>query len=124
MEEWLKKKKKEWSLIEKEFNSRHGVHKRTILQLKALLKNLKSRAKTGVAKERREKKKLAGVPQEKMLTKFRRLYAICCHNKLKVAGIRMMTTQNSMATMQDNYIYVYLLLQVWNGCTPRLYNIV
>jgi hypothetical protein len=37
------KKNTEWTNIEKEFNSRHGVNKRTITQLKSLWKNLKAR---------------------------------------------------------------------------------
>lgn len=39
----VSKKNTEWTNIEKEFNSRHGVNKRTITQLKSLWKNLKAR---------------------------------------------------------------------------------
>lgn len=64
------RKNKEWENIGKEFNSRHGVHIRTLTQLKSLWKNLKARAKSAVAKDRREKKKTGGGPEEKKLDKF------------------------------------------------------
>lgn len=66
----VSKKNTEWTNIEKEFNSRHGVNKRTITQLKSLWKNLKARTKSAVAKERREKKKTGGGPAGKSLDKI------------------------------------------------------
>lgn len=66
----ISKKNKEWENIGKEFNSRHGVHKRSLTQLKSLWKNLKARTKSAVAKERREKKKTGGGPAENDLDKF------------------------------------------------------
>ncbi|KAK3084190.1 hypothetical protein FSP39_009793 [Pinctada imbricata] len=66
----ITKKSNEWNIIEKEFNSRHGVNFRSLKQLKSLWKNLKARAKTAVAKERREKKKTGGGPAENSLDKI------------------------------------------------------
>ena len=66
----ISKKNKEWENIGKEFNSRHGVHKRSLTQLKALWKNLRARTKSAVAKDRREKRKTGGRPAENDLDKF------------------------------------------------------
>ncbi|XP_062584822.1 myb/SANT-like DNA-binding domain-containing protein 3 [Saccostrea cucullata] len=66
----VSKKNTEWINIEKEFNSRHGVNKRTITQLKSLWKNLKARTKSAVAKERRDKIKTGGGPSGKSLDKI------------------------------------------------------
>ncbi|XP_062619358.1 myb/SANT-like DNA-binding domain-containing protein 3 [Saccostrea cucullata] len=66
----VSKKNTEWINIEKEFNSRHGVNKRTIIQLKSLWKNLKARTKSAVAKERRDKRKTGGGPSGKSLDKI------------------------------------------------------
>jgi hypothetical protein len=43
--EMISKKNKEWENIGKEFNSRHGVHNRSLTQLKSLFTNLKARTK-------------------------------------------------------------------------------
>ena len=56
----IEKKNKEWDDLAAEFNSRHGVHQRTVTQLRFLWKNLKSKTKSDVAKERREKSKTGG----------------------------------------------------------------
>ena len=61
----ISKKNKELENIGKEFNARHGVHKRSLTQLKSLWKKLKSRKNSDVAKDRREKKKTRGGPAEK-----------------------------------------------------------
>ncbi|XP_061192433.1 uncharacterized protein LOC133200679 [Saccostrea echinata] len=66
----VSKKNTEWINIEKELNSRHGVNKRTIIQLKSLWKNLKAIKKSAVAKERRDKKKTGGGPSGKSLDKI------------------------------------------------------
>ncbi|XP_056020159.1 uncharacterized protein LOC125669809 [Ostrea edulis] len=57
------KKNSEWEKITTEFNASHGVHQRTCIQLKSLWKNMKSRTKTAVARDRREKAKTGGGPQ-------------------------------------------------------------
>ena len=53
--EMISKKNNEWENIGKEFNSRHGVHNRSLTQSKSLFENLKARTKSAVAKDRREK---------------------------------------------------------------------
>jgi hypothetical protein len=68
--EMISKKNKEWENIGKEFNSRHGVHNRSLTQLKSLFKNLKARTKSTVAKDIGEKKKTGGGPVENDLDKF------------------------------------------------------
>ena len=60
----ISKRNKEWENIGKEFNSRHGVHKRSLTQLKSLWKNLKARTKSVVAKDRREQNKTGGGPAD------------------------------------------------------------
>lgn len=54
------KKNKEWDDLAAEFNSRHGINKRTTAQPKSLWKNLKSKTKSAVAKERRDQTKTGG----------------------------------------------------------------
>jgi hypothetical protein len=66
----ISKKNAEWSNIEKEFNSRYGINKRSLTQLKSLWKNLKARTKSVVAKERRERKKTGGEPAENNLDRI------------------------------------------------------
>uniref|UniRef100_A0A8W8L723 Myb/SANT-like DNA-binding domain-containing protein n=1 Tax=Magallana gigas TaxID=29159 RepID=A0A8W8L723_MAGGI len=56
----IHKKNFEWENLAKEFNSRNGVNIRTSTQLNSLWKNLKSRSKSAVAKERRERSKTGG----------------------------------------------------------------
>ncbi|XP_062573814.1 myb/SANT-like DNA-binding domain-containing protein 3 [Saccostrea cucullata] len=57
------KKNSEWEKITTEFNASHGVNQRTCIQLKSLWKNMKSRTKSAVAKDRRERTKTGGGPQ-------------------------------------------------------------
>ncbi|XP_065944341.1 myb/SANT-like DNA-binding domain-containing protein 3 [Magallana gigas] len=56
----IHKKNLEWENLAKEFNSRNDVNIRISTRLKSLWKNLKSRSKSAVAKERREKSKTGG----------------------------------------------------------------
>jgi hypothetical protein len=57
------KKNSEWEKITSEFNASHGVNQMTCVQLRSLWKNMKSRTKMAVAKDRREKAKSGGGPQ-------------------------------------------------------------
>lgn len=61
----LEEKKLTQRLLTKtgQFNASHGVNQRTCTQLKSLWKNMKSRTKSAVAKNRREKAKTGGGPQ-------------------------------------------------------------
>ena len=59
----VSKKNSEWEKITSEFNASHGVNQRTCTQLKSLWKNMKSRTKSAVAKDRRAKAKTGGGPQ-------------------------------------------------------------
>lgn len=45
-----------------QFNASHGINQRTCTQLNSLWKNMKSRTKSAVAKDRREKAKTGGGP--------------------------------------------------------------
>lgn len=77
----VSKKISEWEKITSEFNASHGVNQRTCTQLKPLWKNMKSRTKSAVAKDRRRKQKLVAVhKQVRDWTAFSQQFPQCFHN--------------------------------------------
>ena len=59
----VEKKKRIWDEMHKDFSSAPGVNVRSVKQLKALWKNMKSKAKKDVAHDKKERRKTGGGPQ-------------------------------------------------------------